>query len=70
MENLWAKIGETAGRIYHLLEEGEKSLYQIEKTLKKEGYNSNIIKMAIGWLAREDKVEVLKDKNKWVIKLK
>ncbi|WP_457611739.1 winged helix-turn-helix domain-containing protein [Methanocaldococcus sp.] len=70
MENLWAKIGETAGRIYHLLEEGEKSLYQIEKTLKKEGYSSNIIKMAIGWLAREDKVEVLKDKNKWVIKLK
>ena len=70
MENMWGKIGETAGRIYHLLEEGEKSLSQIEKILRKEGYNSNIVKMAIGWLAREDKIFVLKDEKKWVIKLK
>ncbi|AIJ04878.1 hypothetical protein JH146_0027 [Methanocaldococcus bathoardescens] len=70
MEDMWGKIGETAGRIYHLLEEGEKSLSQIEKILRKEGYNSNIVKMAIGWLAREDKIFVLKDEKKWVIKLK
>lgn len=53
-----------------LLEGGEKSLSQIEKILRKEGYNSNIVKMAIGWLAREDKIFVLKDDKKWVIKLK
>ena len=70
MEDMWGKIGETAGRIYHLLEEGEKTLSQIEKTLRKEGYNSNIVKMAIGWLAREDKILVLKDDKKWLIKLK
>jgi hypothetical protein len=70
MEDMWGKIGETAGRIYHLLEEGEKTLSQIEKTLRKEGYNSNIVKMAIGWLAREDKIFVLKDDKKWLIKLK
>ena len=69
-EDMWGKIGETAGRIYHLLEEGEKTLSQIEKTLRKEGYNSNIVKMAIGWLAREDKIFVLKDDKKWLIKLK
>ena len=70
MEDMWGKIGETAGRVYHLLEEGEKTLSQIEKTLRKEGYNSNIVKMAIGWLAREDKIFVLKDDKKWIIKLK
>jgi hypothetical protein len=70
MEDMWGKIGETAGRIYHLLEEGEKTLSQIEKTLRREGYNSNIVKMAIGWLAREDKIFVLKDDKKWLIKLK
>ncbi|XRO74713.1 winged helix-turn-helix domain-containing protein [Methanocaldococcus sp. 28A] len=70
MQDMWGKIGETAGRIYHLLEKGEKSLSQIEKALKKEGYNSNIVKMAIGWLAREDKISILKDDKKWVIKLK
>ncbi|MEO2117627.1 MAG: winged helix-turn-helix domain-containing protein [Methanocaldococcus sp.] len=70
MEDMWGKIGETAGKIYHLLEEGEKSLSQIEDSLRKEGCNSNIVKMAIGWLAREDKIFVLKDGRKWVIKLK
>jgi len=70
MEDMWGKIGETAGRVYHLLEEGEKTLSQIEKTLRKEGYNSNIVKMAIGWLAREDKISILKDGKKWLIKLK
>ncbi|ACV25316.1 winged helix-turn-helix domain-containing protein [Methanocaldococcus fervens] len=70
MEDMWGKIGETAGRVYHLLKGGEKSLSQIEKILRKEGYNSNIVKMAIGWLAREDKIFVLKDVKKWIIKLK
>ncbi len=70
MEDMWGKIGETAGRVYHLLEGGEKSLSQIERSLRKEGYNTNIVKMAIGWLAREDKIFVLKDGNKWIIKLK
>ncbi|ADG12921.1 winged helix-turn-helix domain-containing protein [Methanocaldococcus infernus] len=70
MENLWAKIGETAGRIYNILLEGEKTLSQLEKILRKEGYSPSVIKMAIGWLAREDKVDVLKDNRKMVIKLK
>ncbi|WP_423792344.1 winged helix-turn-helix domain-containing protein [Methanocaldococcus indicus] len=70
MENLWAKIGETAGKVYHLLESGEKCLSEIEKRLKEEGYNTNIVKMAIGWLAREDKIEILKDNKRWIIRLK
>ncbi|WP_017981030.1 winged helix-turn-helix domain-containing protein [Methanocaldococcus villosus] len=71
MENMWAKIGETAGAIYNLLKEkGDMSLSKLENSLRKKGYNSNIIKMAVGWLAREDNVEVLKDDRKWIIKLK
>ncbi|ENN96074.1 hypothetical protein J422_04363 [Methanocaldococcus villosus KIN24-T80] len=54
MENMWAKIGETAGAIYNLLKEkGDMSLSKLENSLRKKGYNSNIIKMAVGWLARK-----------------
>ncbi|AEF97262.1 Protein of unknown function DUF2582 [Methanotorris igneus Kol 5] len=67
---MWAKIGETAGRVYHLLEEGEKNLSSLTKILRREGHNTNLVIMAIGWLAREDKINVIKDHGKWIIRLK
>lgn len=70
MEELWGKIGETAGKVYHVLEGGEKNLTTLTKILKKEGYNENIVIMAIGWLAREDKVDIIKNNRKWIINLK
>jgi len=70
MENMWGKIGEIAGKVYHLLEEGEKSLSNLTKILRKEGYSTNVVIMAIGWLAREDKINVIKDNKKWIISLK
>jgi len=50
------EIGLTAGAIWKLLKEkGAISLTQLEK----ENFNVNrkIINMALGWLAREDKIE-------------
>ncbi|EHP86354.1 Protein of unknown function DUF2582 [Methanotorris formicicus Mc-S-70] len=67
---MWAKIGETAGKVYHLLEDGEKSLSNLTKILRREGCNTNLVIMAIGWLAREDKIVVIKDSGKWTIRLK
>jgi len=52
------KIGETAGKIWGFLEEnGEASLTQIKKGVKED---PNLILQAIGWLAREDKVQIEK----------
>lgn len=67
---MWGKIGETAGEIYHVLEGGEKNLTTLTKTLKKGGCNENIVIMAIGWLAREGKINVIRDNRKWIISLK
>ena len=52
------KIGATAGKVWKFLEEnGEASLTQIKKGVKED---PNLILEAIGWLAREDKVQIEK----------
>lgn len=70
MQNMWAKIGETAGKVYHLLEDGEKNITRLKKSLKGEVYGDVIVDMAIGWLAREGKIDVIKDGRSWIIRLK
>jgi hypothetical protein len=51
-------IGETAGKIWTFLEEkGEANLTQIKKGVKAD---PNLILQAIGWLAREDKLQIEK----------
>jgi|BarGraIncu01121A_1022015.scaffolds.fasta_scaffold49616_1 hypothetical protein len=68
-ENLNLKIGEAAGVLYHRLEEGECTLNQIKNHLAEKGFDSSIAIMAIGWLAREDKIRAYKTSNKWSLKL-
>lgn len=46
------KIGEAAGLVYHKLEEGECSLNQIKIHLSMNGIDSQMVLMAVGWLAR------------------
>ena len=49
-----AKIGETAGKIWrHLHAEGNRTLAQLAKQLDERPER---IALAVGWLAREDKV--------------
>ena len=64
------KIGEAAGFVYHELENGECSLTQLKNHLLANGFDINICLMSIGWLARENKVDLNKKGNKWFIKLK
>jgi len=48
-------IGTTAGRIWDTLQERERvSLSQLPKLLKER---DTVVYQALGWLAREDKVE-------------
>jgi len=52
------KIGETAGKVWKFLEEkGEANLTQMKKGVKA---NPDLILQAIGWLAREDKLQIKK----------
>jgi Mn-dependent DtxR family transcriptional regulator len=49
------KIGQTAGQIWEILNtKGEVSLSQLPRLLK---ITSDLTYQALGWLAREDKVE-------------
>jgi Winged helix-turn-helix domain (DUF2582) len=50
------QIGETAGVIWHLLDEkGPLSLAQV---VKQTGEARDLVMLALGWLAREDKIVI------------
>lgn len=49
------KVGETAGQIWDLLKKkGEVNMAELPKLLQEK---SNVVHQAIGWLARENKIE-------------
>jgi len=62
------KIGENAGRIWHLLHQnGPMSMNKIKTTLKMSEADFN---QSLGWLAREDKINMTRVKNTINISLK
>jgi hypothetical protein len=60
---------EAAGVLYHRLEEGECSLNQIKTHLNINGIDSQMTLMAVGWLAREDKISIYRESNRWFVRL-
>jgi hypothetical protein len=62
------EIGETAGKVWQLLSsEGPQTLAQIKKELNGTG---ELVTLALGWLAREDKVEIRQEKKSYKVSLK
>jgi hypothetical protein len=62
------QIGETAGEVWKSLENhGPMSL---AKLVERVGGNRDVVMQAIGWLAREDKLEVSETKRGRIIALK
>ena len=61
------KVGEAAGFVYHMLEDGECSLNQIKTHLSMNGFDSQLALMAVGWLAREDKMSINRESNRWSV---
>jgi len=62
------EVGETAGKIWHLLnDEGPQTLAQIKKRVNG---SSELASLALGWLAREDKVEIRLEKKSYKVALK
>jgi len=68
--NMTAQIGEAAGVVYKELVKGECNLTQLKNHLVDNGFDAQTYIMSIGWLAREDKLDLSKVGNKWSIKLK
>jgi hypothetical protein len=63
-----AQVGETAGRIWHLLDdEGPQTFPQLKKKL--DG-SAELLSFALGWLAREDKVDITQEKKVVKVALK
>lgn len=59
------KVGETAGKIWNLLKEkGEVNISQLPRLLNEK---SVIVHQALGWLAREDKIEYRTEAGKTYI---
>jgi len=55
------EIGDVAGAIWHALDtQGETTLAKLKKEVKAEGA---VFDWAVGWLAREDKIELARDKR-------
>ena len=62
------QVGETAGRIWHVLnEEGAQTVPQLKKKLNGSG---ELLNFALGWLAREDKVDITKEKKAFKVALR
>lgn len=65
---LKTEIGFIAGDIYNLLKEkGQLTLKEIVNQINRE---QTLAVMAVGWLAREDKIEFFQEGKKKLIKLK
>jgi hypothetical protein len=62
------QVGVTAGKVWHILDEfGPQTLTQLKKRLNGPG---ELVSFALGWLAREDKIDISQDKKTIKVALK
>lgn len=50
-------IGENAGKVWRLLNSGDQRKWEFSEIKKATGLNDAELGSAIGWLAREDKIQ-------------
>jgi Winged helix-turn-helix domain (DUF2582) len=61
-------VGETAGKIYEALSSGgPQTVTQLKKKLNGSG---DLVNFALGWLAREDKIDIVQEKKTIHVQLK
>jgi len=61
------EVGYSAGIIWHLL--SERGVLSIRKIGEMTNYNESLIFLALGWLAREDKVHFMDKSGKMYVEL-
>ena len=63
-----SQVGETAGKVWHALASvGPQTLAQLKKRVNGSG---ELLSFGLGWLAREDKIEIIPDKKSFRVRLK
>jgi hypothetical protein len=63
-----SQVGETAGKVWHSLSsEGPQTLAQLKKKVNGSG---ELLNFGLGWLAREDKIEITSEKKSFRVRLK
>lgn len=68
MTEIKGQVGETAGKIWRLLfGEGPQTVAQMKKKLKDD---AELLNFALGWLAREDKIDIFPEKRTFRVELK
>ncbi len=63
-----AYIGEVAGEVWHALDQGGPMT--LTHLAKKVGAQRDTVMQAVGWLAREGKIEIEEAKRRRTIKLR
>ncbi len=58
-ESCLSEIGDTAGKVWHLLD--KKGPLTIAKLVKEIDAPRDVVMQGLGWLAREDKIEIEED---------
>jgi hypothetical protein len=62
------QLGVTAGKVWHILNDsGPQTVAQLKKKLNGSG---EVVGFALGWLAREDKIDISQEKNNFKVALK
>jgi hypothetical protein len=62
------QVGVTAGKVWHILNDfGPQTSAQVKKRLNGSG---ELVGFALGWLAREDKIEISQEKKTFKVALK
>ncbi len=63
-----SKVGEAAGKLWDTLStDGPQTVTQLKT---KVNGASEVVNFALGWLAREDKIEITQEKKSFRIRLK
>ena len=62
------RIGEVAGEVWRLLDKRGPMHFKMI-TRQMNGIDQSLILMAIGWLAREDKVEITGEQGSMIVAL-
>ena len=62
------QIGEVAGSVWHVL--NENGSLSLAKLVEHVGGNRDVVMQAVGWLAREGKIEIIETKRGRILSLK
>jgi hypothetical protein len=62
------EIGETAGLIWKLLE--KSGPISLTKLVKQSGKPRDLVMQALGWLAREEKIDIREERRSRIVSLR